>query len=914
MLHNTAAQYGIETGGVPVAYWPAMKLYFLGGADEVGASCLLVEAAGRRILVDAGIRMGSAATDRLPDLARASDLGGLDAILVTHAHLDHTGALPLVHGAFPRADILMTAPTLGLLRILLLDALKIMELKSDQEGEIPLYPLPAVESLLARAVGKAFLEPFPLGDGAIRATFFPAGHVLGAAAVGLETPEGNVLVTGDVSVTDQLTVPGMPRPRFSPDVMVCEATYGARLHASRRAEEERLAQNVLDVLRGGGKVLIPAFALGRAQEVLLILRKALARPDAPPAIVYCDGMVRAICGVYSQYSDALSRTLRERAQAGRGLFYTADGRIRPVQSPAEREEILRGDPCVIVSSSGMLSGGPSQFYAAGLASSESSLISITGYQDEEAPGRRLQELAASTRTSVSASASESASRELMLGGRRVPVHCAVGTYTLSAHADAQELVGLVQSLAPRDLFLVHGDPQARQGLAGKLFDAGFRSVHLPAVGDEIALDAAPRRPGRRSAPMPGSGPVSGSGPGSVPAPGIGAARPFDSEALPELHRHLWATEPQRRTYSIADLASHWYGSAAHGSVAPGPDLTAVHEVLRADQTFFEPDARRPFLYRCVDPARPASAPAGSRDEHGRLEQNAALARVHALLGPDTGSGLYKKGADRETWSLRLAFDFPDADTPRAAEAIATLEKETGWAVVVNPEPRQAALEQLAVELLPPQLKPSHTHVTSASIYKEERRVTIPVPIPVPEPPPPDLAEELSAMCEQFESRTGYELQLEHTGAAAQTPAAKQLYDDTGRMEINHAFALIDRTFTDQPHRPSKKSKKSDPEGPLIELSFISPEVGARHQELIDDLAYRTSWRLRIASKVDQQAVLQLVRTHLPTAWQVTKGPGLDVANRRVILRLATPPPPDDEDLAALAATLDREAGFSMKIS
>jgi len=881
-----------------------MKLHFLGGADEVGASCLLIEVAGRRILVDAGIRMGGAAADRLPDLARASDLGGLDAILLTHAHLDHSGALPLVHGAFPRAEIRMTAPTLGLLRILLLDALKIMELKSDQEGEIPLYPLPAVEALLARSVGKPFLEPVPLCDGAIRATFFPAGHVLGAAAVGLETPEGNVLVTGDLSVTDQLTVPGMPRPRFSPDVMVCEATYGARLHASRRAEEERLAQNVIEVLRDGGKVLIPAFALGRAQEVLLILRKALARPDAPSATVYCDGMVRSICGVYSQYPEALSRPLRERAQAGRGLFYTADGRIRPVGSPAERDEILRGDPCVIVSSSGMLSGGPSQHYAAGLASSESSLISITGYQDEEAPGRRLQDLAASS----------AADRELMLGGRRVAVRCAVGTYTLSAHADAQELVGLVQSLAPRDLFLVHGDPQARDGLAGKLFDAGFRSVTLPAAGDEITLDAAPKRPSRSSSSTSASA--------SASASGIGAARPFDSEALPELHRHLWATEPQRRTYSVADLASHWYGSAHPTTTAAAADLTAVHEVLRADQPFFEPDARRPYLYRCVDPERPASAAAASastaRDEHGRLEQNAALARVEALLGPDTGSGLYKKGADRETWSLRLAFDFPDADAPRAAEAIATLKEETGWSVEVHPEPRQAALEHLAVDLLPPRLKPQPGHTLSASIFKEERRVVLPVPTLLPEPPPPDLTEELSALCEEFEARTGYELQLDHKppGTSTTTPAAKNLYDDTGRMEINHAFAEIDRAFAGQLHRPSKMSKKSAPEGLLIELSFISPEVGARHQELIDDLSYRTSWRIRVAQKVDQQAVLSLVRAHLPAAWQLKKGPGLDVANRQVILRLKAPLPPaaDDEDLTALSAALDRDAGFTVKLS
>ena len=136
-----------------------MRLHFLGGADEVGASCLVVETAKHRILVDAGIRPGAAHADRLPDLARLGDLGGLDAVLVTHAHLDHTGALPLVHGAFPAARVWMTEPTLALLRILLLDAVRVMAARSEQEGEIPLYPPAAVEALLAQAHGVRLLEP-----------------------------------------------------------------------------------------------------------------------------------------------------------------------------------------------------------------------------------------------------------------------------------------------------------------------------------------------------------------------------------------------------------------------------------------------------------------------------------------------------------------------------------------------------------------------------------------------------------------------------------------------------------------------------------------------------------------------------------------------------------------------------------
>lgn len=850
----------------PVAILPTVKIHLLGGANEVGASCVLVEAAGHRIVVDAGVRMGSAQKDRLPDLARATELGGLDEILVTHAHLDHTGALPLVHGAFPKAGVWLTEPTLGLLRILLLDAIKVMELKSNQEGEIPLYPVPAVECLLARSRPVPFLEPVPLCGGAIHATFFPAGHVLGAAAVGLETPEGNLLVTGDVSLTDQLTVSGMPKPRFSPDVVICESTYGARLHASRKAEEERLAETVLEVLRDGGKVLIPAFALGRAQEVLLILRRALARDDAPVATVYVDGMVRSICGVYSQFGEYLAPPLRERAQSGRGLFYTADGRVRPVGSPEEREAILTGGPCVIVASSGMLAGGPSAWYAARLASDEKALIAITGYQDEEAPGRRLQEVASG------------ASKELLIDGRSVPVRCRVASYALSAHADGQELTGLVTSLSPREVVLVHGDGEARAALSRSLFAAGCQRVHLPATGDAIEIEAKAARPRPRRAIV-----------------GIGRGQPLDGEALRELHRHLWQGERRGAAYSASDFAEAWYGTAS----VPA-DLTSLRDLLRSDQQqLFVADSKRPFLYRCADPdaaARPAPSACGAaRDDAGRLEQNAALALVDELLGPD--SGLYRKGAERETWSIRLCFRFPDVARSRHAQALETLAARSGWAVVVHPEPHLASLEQFALQVLGEKAQ----QVRKVAIHTAERVVRVSAPVL------PDAAW-LEEASRRFCDETGFRLEVRI--AASGTPPAKQAYDATGRLEINLALDEIEKAFADKEHRPYKKSKKTGPDGDWIELAFVSPEVGARYQDLIDDLAYRTSWTIRIAPSVDQQAVLRIVKQLMPASWKVSKGPGLDVAGRKVKLKFAVAP--TAEEIAEVTAKLVAQTGFSVE--
>lgn len=838
-----------------------LRAHFLGGADEVGASAVLVEAGGHRVLVDAGVRMGAGRTDRLPHLALVDELGGLDAVLVTHAHLDHSGALPIVSAAYPRAPVIATPPTLSLLRVLLLDAIKVMEQKADLEEEVPLYPLPAVEALLARVEAAPFLEPVELCGGAFRVTFFPAGHVLGAAAVGIETPEGTALVTGDVSLTDQLTVPGMRAPRVRPDLLVCESTYGGRLHASRRAEEARLADAVLETLEAGGHVLVPAFALGRAQEVLLTLRKALARAGSR-ATVHADGMVRAICAAYSLHAEALSPSLRERAEAGRGLFFTADGTVRPVAGPEERQAIVSGEPAVVVSSSGMLSGGPSVFYAERLAGREDCLIAITGYQDEEAPGRALAQVA------VGAAAT------LRLGSTTVDVRCRVGTFGLSAHADSSELAGLVEVLRPAEVALVHGDGGARAALAAALSDRGVGQVHLPSAGGVVEVRGGRSGSRRRVA-------------------GLGRGRPFDAAALAELRDHLdrRGGAGLRRPWSPLELAEQWLGTDG----APA-SLAEVRAAIAGAPHLVEADRKRPFLFRFLDPNAAAAPPPSVRDEAGRLEQNAALALADELLGAETG--LYKRGADRERWTLRLAFRFPAVAERRHAAALAELEARTGWAVAVNPEPHLAALEQAAAEALPGGLKPAR----APSIFKDRGAVRVTVAEP--------LDEEARAAAEaRFAAETGFVLEVD---AAPARPTARRGYDDAGRMEVNTLFAEVDRAFAGEAHRPYRKSKRQTPEGEVVELAFVSREVGERYRALVDDLAYRSSWRITIADKVDQGRVLHLVQALLPEGWAVTKGPGLDLAARRVRLRLAAPPPP--AELEETNARVEEATGFTVELT
>lgn len=423
-----------------------IQLSFLGGASAIGASSALIQVADTSLLIDCGVRFKSG--NALPDLDQLTGKS-LDAIVVTHAHSDHTGALPVVHEAYPGVPMYMTPPTQELVSILQRDALKIM----DQEGDVPLYSERQIDSMIS------VIRPVQHGDRTqvrnIDMVFLPASHILGASMVYLATPAGNILFTGDYSVGAQRTVPALDRPHLPVDMIVTETTYGNRLHSDRKTAENLLINRVTQVLETGGRVLIPAFAIGRAQEVLLILKQALRNKRMPACPIFVDGMVRAVCNVYGRHERYVTRSLlRDISRSGHPFFSEP---IVPVSHPDARQDVLAAGACVIVASSGMLAGGPSVFYASELAGCETDAILITGYQDEESPGRALLNLTEQT-----------GPRQLRLGDKTVEVRCNFETYSLSAHADRMQMVGLIEAVKPRTVILVHGDADAKKALAASL--------------------------------------------------------------------------------------------------------------------------------------------------------------------------------------------------------------------------------------------------------------------------------------------------------------------------------------------------------------------------------------------------------------------------------------------------------------
>ena len=832
-----------------------MKIGFCGGCEEVGASCVLLRVEERNLLLDSGIRLGS--RDRLPDFRLVQEMGGVDAIVVSHAHMDHSGSLPVISREYPRAPIFTTPAARDIIRVLLHDSLKIM----DREEDVPAYAPGHVEEMLERIRVYGFQNPFhPFDDRDIEITLFQAGHILGAACVYLTSVEGAVFYSGDLSVTPQRTVPGVGFPRLRPDVLILESTYGERLHANRKVEEQRLVEIVAEVADNGGKILIPAFAVGRAQEVILILRSAVNRGELPPLPIYVDGMVRDILALYRQHPNALRPDLAKRILRGQDVFYS--GGVEPVDSLAMRRGIVEGsESCCIVSSSGMLSGGPSSFYAERLARSDRNLIAITGYQDEEAPGRKLLDLLA---TPVGEE------RVWQVSGASVPVACRMGVYGLSAHADRGELLGVVQALSPRRAFLVHGSPTALEELGRALQPLVRGDVYVPRNGE--SFDIALRNP-RRQVESEAVVTLDQSGP-----PG--------EEGLRKLWEYL-KDRPRKAGYTAEELLRIW-----SERLEVDEDELAPFRGLLQQESFFQADRRRLFLYHPLPEEEVQVLPQV-------MEVNEMLALAERFFPAD--SGLYRKGARFEEKIVLLSFNFPVVEVSRCADRLEAFAKETGWKVETNSRCNISALKPLLARLL----EGDRNLLEKVSFFEMQQMVRAEMSAA------PSKTEGLGLL---FQEATGLELDLEYPGKETPICGAaggdEERSGETSRMEQNAALTLISRAFEAAPHRLYRKGIKSDGEGRYIELAFISPQVGKRYLSTLEELEAQSGWRIAINPNPNQN---ELINKALELAEQagvaVTRNPSVRQFEGRVCLRFDGTE--EDEPWSGVQARYLEETGFDL---
>ncbi len=787
-----------------------MNLHFLGGAMEIGGSCIYLNIAGKGILMDAGIRQ-SGSKDPLPDFRTLQEQGGVDAILVSHAHMDHIGTLPLVSKAYPDAPVYMTAMTGDLTRVLLYDSLKIM---NSREGEIPYYSEQDVLAMLGRIRPLGYQMPFPVWDG-FTLTFYPAGHIAGAACIYLSTEEGTLFYSGDFSAFSQRTIEGASIPKLRPDIAIVETTYGNRLHANRQTEEKRLVELVRECIEEGKKILIPAFALGRAQEVLLILRAAIQNQEIPAVPVYVDGMIRDINIMYTRNPSYLKNALGKRILKGNEPFYTKE--IQAVAPMQRREELLSGgEPAIFLSSSGMLTGGPSVEYARSLAASENACIIITGYQDEESPGRQLLDLLENP-----------GEGHLSLNGSNIPVKCRIEQVGLSAHGDKMEIQGLLERLSPRHIYLVHGNRDVVEELGKELAGQDYRrQVYLPECGQCYEFSLRSKR--KQTA--------------FVPAFTLQKNHAYTT-ADEKLLWEYWREHYPGKSFAVSQLACIWYGRA----VSDGDILQSMQEALTGS-CYFTPNVKRLFLWDANTPEEVEKLQTPKE-----LTQQELQPQIEKIFAAFPYRKISYHGGSRE---VALQFDYPDAqDREGFREAADVFHEATGWTARLNPATNHNAVSVLLSSLF-------GDRVAKVSYHEDRKLYSV------------TLAGS-SGMQEKeaagrFYTLTGWRLvingqqpvisaeqQMEAAGEAGEKgDFFRPRRGGVEKAEQNMAIFCIDQVFEGLPHKPEKKSLRNGPGGKYLELSFVSPAVGRRYREEMQSLADQTGWCVAIADKVNQNELFR----------------------------------------------------------
>lgn len=414
-----------------------LKVDVLGGGAEIGGSCVLLTAAGTRILVDCGVRpRGSdAATMRPPGYERAL-AGDIDAVVITHAHNDHAGWVPALLTERRGVPVYATPATADLLATMWFDSAKVLARNGGDS-----YTAADVQRSLDAILETTFGNVVTVGD--LTLELFPAGHIVGAAGVVVTAGEQRVVVSGDVSAAGQETVGGFTQPTSAQaaDLLLLETTYAGdtRRHEPRAKVVKDFFATVERVVDRNGVVLVPAFALGRAQEVALLC--ARYAPDVP---VLIDGLARAVTEVYERHPGPDGRV--------RDIFSAQVRRVSP-GGTNEAARTFRGG--VVITTSGMLNQGPAVTWARRVLPDVNSALMVVGYQDEESPGAKLLRLA------DRGGGQFSLPTQRGLEPESVTVNAEVDRYQLGAHANADELAAIAQRMQARALMPVHGETNSQ---------------------------------------------------------------------------------------------------------------------------------------------------------------------------------------------------------------------------------------------------------------------------------------------------------------------------------------------------------------------------------------------------------------------------------------------------------------------
>ena len=465
-----------------------MKISFHGAAREVTGSCHLIDTGDARLLLDCGLIQGGQERHQRNREPFPFDASDLSWVILSHAHIDHSGRLALLRKAGYRGRILTTEPTAALLKILLSDSGRIQEEDAkwkikrlekrgkDASWVTPLYTKAEALAVLDQIETVQFDRPHRL-DGVGTVTFVPAGHILGAAIIDLQVGAGDqggrLVFSGDLGVHGARLL-GRPKAVSTPDYLIMESTYGDRNRDEDTDRTERLFAIIDRTLRRRGNVIIPSFAVGRTQEVLARINDLVEAGRLPGLRVYVDSpMAVAATKAFVLHPEAYSQATRE--QLAEGDVPLAFEGLRLITAVEDSIALNRSDePAVIISASGMCTAGRIKHHLKFNISDSRNTILFVGYQAQRSLGRVIQ----------------SGTSPVRIFGEWYPVGAQIETIEgFSAHADLDELVEWFELLGgpPKRTFVVHGEEDASLNFARTLKARFGAEVTVPELGQTVDL-------------------------------------------------------------------------------------------------------------------------------------------------------------------------------------------------------------------------------------------------------------------------------------------------------------------------------------------------------------------------------------------------------------------------------------------
>ncbi|MBW3015292.1 MBL fold metallo-hydrolase [Candidatus Woesearchaeota archaeon] len=412
-----------------------MKLTFRGAAKQVGRSCIDLESKQRRFLLDCGIALEPEGVVYPQGLTA---LNQIDAVFLSHAHLDHSGALALEQHRGLKAPIFCTAETKQLTEMLLTDSHKI-EMHSHH---IASFNEADIKRVINRCRVVNYQQEYNYKG--IPFTYYDACHIPGSSSIFLELEGKKLLYTGDFNNTETRLVKSKLALPAGVDIMITEATYGDRNHPPRKTTEKRFLDAVQRTLDTGASVLVPAFAVGRAQEIILLLQELKTKVP-----IYLDGMAIRVTRNFLNFKKFIKDP---------ELLRKAFSKVKIVHGNRERRKVIH-QQAIIVTTSGMLTGGPAMEYLKHFSNRRENSILLTGYQAEATNGRMLLE-----------------SGKVIVDGFEYRMKCNYEQFDFSAHIGLKELQKTIKKVNPQTLILNHGDPPSIENMKQWGVQQGFKTI------------------------------------------------------------------------------------------------------------------------------------------------------------------------------------------------------------------------------------------------------------------------------------------------------------------------------------------------------------------------------------------------------------------------------------------------------